>query len=103
MAFGAWLAQLTVLSVIRSFAGASPSSMIVDGRVGGLAMVLPGFWLAVFVGSLLIGGVAIGIAGEPTLQVGALFGVWVTLIVSVALGGVAGASVSLVFHGDANR
>ncbi len=67
-------------------------------RIGGLAMAIPSFWLAIFVGAPLFGGLAISVVDNSATRVGALLGVAAAQFVGVALGSGVGASLSLLYH-----
>ena len=92
---GTCLAMLTMQVVALRIAGAA---VLTGSRVGGLAMAIPSFWLAIFVGAPLFGGLAISVAGDSAMRLGALLGVATAQFAGVALGCGAGASLSLLFR-----
>jgi hypothetical protein len=100
---GTWLALLALGAATRRFARMPPSVVILGGQIGAAAMTLPGFWLSVFIGAPLFGGMAIEVAGSRAMQLGALLGVGVTQFVCVALGGAVGVSLSLLYDRVAHR
>ena len=60
--FGTCLAVLIVQVMALRFAGAAASVVILGSQLGGGAMAMPSFWLAVFVGAPFFRGVAISLA-----------------------------------------
>jgi hypothetical protein len=100
---GTWLALFALKVATRRLARAARSGAILGGQIGAAAMTLPGFWLSIFIGAPLFGGVAIEIAGDRAIRIGALLGVGVTQFACVALGSAVGVSLSLLYFRDADR
>lgn len=100
---GTCLAMLTAQVVTLRFAGPAARVVLLGCRVGGLAMAIPSFWLAVFVGAPLFGGAAITLVGDSAMRLGALLGVATAQFVGVALGCGVGAGLSLLYHWVAHR
>ena len=95
---GTCVAMLIVQVVTLRFAGAAAPAVLVGCRLGGLAMAIPSFWLAVFVGAPLFGGAVISLVDDSAARVGVFLGVATAQFVGVALGCGAGASLSLLYH-----
>ena len=95
---GTCLAMLLVQVAAVRFAGAATSVVLMGSRVGGLAMAIPSFWLAIFIGAPLFGGFVTSVVGDSVMRVGALLGVATAQAVGVVLGSAIGASLSLLYH-----
>lgn len=61
IAAGTLLALAALHVATRRFMNVAPSGVLLSGRLGAAAMILPGFWLSVFIGAPLFGGIAIGL------------------------------------------
>jgi hypothetical protein len=97
-AFGGWLALVLVTFVALRVAGAAAPTILVGGRIGGFAMLLPGFWLAIFIGSPLGGGLFIRFLGESAASFGLAFGFASSFFVCVLLGAIIGALLAAFIH-----
>lgn len=93
-ALGAWLALILVTLVVLRVSGAVASKVLVGGRIGGVVMLLPSFWFAIFIGSPLGGGLFIGLLGESVVKVGFVFGFLASFFIRVLLGAAVGALFS---------
>jgi len=97
-ALGGWLALALVTFVVLRVAGVAAPALLVGGRIGGFAMLLPSFWFAVFLGAPLGGGLFIQILGKSSANFGLTFGVAASFFVGVLLGAAIGALLGAFFH-----
>jgi hypothetical protein len=70
---GAIFAFVLLQYAFGRLSGKAASSIRLGSRIGVLALLLPSVWFAVFLGAPLGGGFAIGVLGEPAMQVGLLW------------------------------
>jgi hypothetical protein len=95
---GAWLAFAFVSFAALRFAGTATPAALLGGRIGGLAMLLPSFWFAIFLGAPLGGGLLIGMVGESGMQFGAVLGFAASLFCGVLLGAAVGGILAALLH-----
>ena len=96
--FGSWLALILVSLATPHVARTASPAALLGSRIGGLAMVLPCFWFAIFLGGPLGGGLIIGIAGDSSMRLGAMLGFAVSFFLGVLLGAAAGAAIGALLH-----
>jgi hypothetical protein len=97
-ALGGWLALALMTFVVLRVAGVAAPTLLVGGRIGGFAMLLPSFWLAIFIGAPLGGGLFIRFLGESAVSFGLAFGFVASFFVGVFLGAAIGALLVAFFH-----
>jgi hypothetical protein len=95
---GAIFAFVLLQYAFGRLSGKAASSIRLGSRIGVLALLLPSVWFAVFLGAPLGGGFAIGVLGEPAMQVGAAFGFGASVFCGSVLGGIAGGMFGAVMH-----
>jgi hypothetical protein len=93
-ALGIWLALVLVTFVVLRVAGPAEPVVLASCRIGGFAMLLPSFWLAIFLGSPLGGGLFIRLLGESAATFGLGFGFAASFFVGVVFGAACGAVLS---------
>lgn len=97
-AFGAWLALALVSFVVLRFSSTVAPTILLGCRIGGVAGLLPSFWVAIFLGTPLGGGLFIGVFGESAMNIGLVFGFAGSFFVGVLLCAVIGALLAVIFH-----
>ena len=97
-AFGAWLAIALVTFVSLRIASADAPKALVGCHIGGGAGLLPSFWIAIFLGSPLGGGVSMRLFGESGMNIGFLFGFAGSFFLGVLLCAAIGALLAVIFH-----
>lgn len=95
---GAWLALVLATVVVLGVAGSAAAKIMPGASLGALAMLLPSFWLAIFLGAPVGGGAFIGCFGEPAAKLGFVFGFGASFFIGVLLGATVGAALTAVFN-----
>lgn len=95
---GAWLALVLATVVVLGVAGSAAAKIMTGARLGALAMLLPSFWLAIFLGAPVGGGAFIGYFGESAAKLGFVFGFGASFFIGALLGAAVGAALAAVFN-----
>jgi hypothetical protein len=76
----------------------SSPAVLLGSRIGGLAMLLPSFWIAIFLGGPLGGGILIGMVGESGARFGVALGTAGSMLFGVLIGATLGAALGSIVH-----
>jgi hypothetical protein len=96
--FGCGAALSLVRIVIIRWAGAATSPALVGGSIGVGVMLLPCFWIAIFLGVPLGGGFLISVAGNSSMPIGSGLGVTASFFCGGMLGASVGAIIGTMLH-----
>jgi hypothetical protein len=91
------LIALVVMSLAAMRLHSSPA-VLLGSRIGGLAMLLPSFWIAIFLGGPLGGGLLIGMIGEPGARLGVALGTAGSFFFGLLIGAILGAALGSFVH-----
>lgn len=95
---GAGLALLLVSFAVLYLTDATRDAAMIGVRVGGLAMLVPSIWFAIFLGAPLVGGIFIGLVGEAGASLGACLGFAASIFLGFLVGAVVGALLASTFQ-----